>query len=74
MEGGPRPGYRFAEVPGMFALLLAACGGEQTLEIGEPAPDFSLVDVNPGSVSYEERVSPRDELGQVSAWYFGHAT
>jgi hypothetical protein len=37
-------------------------------------PDFSLVDVNANSFSYQETVSPRDYLGQISAWYFGHAT
>jgi hypothetical protein len=38
------------------------------------APDFQLVDVNATSPTYNETVSPRDFLGQVSAWYFGHAT
>lgn len=36
--------------------------------------DFSLVDVNPNSMRYQETVSPRDYLGQISAWYFGHST
>ena len=40
----------------------------------EEAPDFSLPDVNETSVTYGERVSPRDHLGQVSAYYFGHST
>jgi hypothetical protein len=38
------------------------------------APDFHLLDVNTASKSYGQSVSPRDYLGQVSAWYFGHAT
>jgi hypothetical protein len=38
------------------------------------APDFSLMDVNATSASYQQQVSPRDYLQQVSAWYFGHAT
>lgn len=37
-------------------------------------PDFSVVDVNAESARYHEAVSPRDYLGQISAWYFGHST
>lgn len=37
-------------------------------------PDFALVDVNPISTRYQQSVSPRDYLEQVSGWYFGHAT
>ncbi len=40
----------------------------------EEVSDFSLIDVNPTSKTYNQLVSPRDYLGQVSAWYFGHAT
>ena len=36
--------------------------------------NFSLPDVNPASATYGQDVSPRDYLGQVSAWYFGDAT
>lgn len=38
------------------------------------APDFSLVDENPNSTTYQQKVSPRDYLGKVSAYYFGQAT
>lgn len=38
------------------------------------APDFSLIDVNPSSSTAGKAVSPRDYLGQISAWYFGHST
>ena len=43
---------------------------------GEPGQvaDFSLIDVNPNSATYNQPISPRDYLGQISAWYFGHAT
>ena len=47
---------------------------------GEPlvapdaAMDFALLDVNATSPSAGREVSPRDYLGQVSAWYFGHST
>jgi hypothetical protein len=36
--------------------------------------DFSLIDVNATSSSYNQPVSPRDFVGQVSGWYFGQAT
>ena len=38
-----------------------------------PMPDFTLPDVNPASLTFNEQVSPRDYLDKVSAWYFGHA-
>lgn len=41
---------------------------------GPVVPDFKLVDENPNSPHYKQNVSPRDYLGQVSAWYFGHST
>ena len=41
---------------------------------GEAVADFSLLDVNSTSATYDQGVSPRDYLQQVSAWYFGHAT
>ena len=37
-------------------------------------PDFHLQDVNTTSASFDQAVSPRDYLQEVSAWYFGHAT
>ncbi len=40
----------------------------------EPAPDFSLEDVNATSATFGQVVSPRDHLEQVSGWYFGHST
>jgi hypothetical protein len=39
-----------------------------------PKPDFGLIDVNPNSVTSGKTISPRDYTGQISAWYFGHAT
>jgi hypothetical protein len=47
----------------------AAAEGEEEL-----VPDFSLLDTNPASSTYNQSVSPRDFVGQISAWYFGHAT
>lgn len=37
-------------------------------------PDFRLMDLNPASTTAGKYVSPRDMLGKVSAWYFGHST
>jgi hypothetical protein len=39
---------------------------------GAPMPDFALIDVNQTSATYNQNVSPRDYLGQVTGWYFGH--
>lgn len=41
---------------------------------GEMVPDFALVDVNSTSPTHGKKVSPRDYVGQISGWYFGHAT
>jgi hypothetical protein len=55
--------------------FLVACGEEDpTVPIGTVVADFSLLDVNPNSVSLGDSLSPRGSLGQISAWYFGHAT
>lgn len=49
-------------------------GGEGGgVDLPDPMPDFSLVDVNPSSVTHGQAVSPRDYEGNISAWYFGHA-
>ena len=37
-------------------------------------PDFGLMDVNTTSATYQDVISPRDYLGQVTGWYFGHST
>lgn len=37
-------------------------------------PDFDLIDVNTSSATFDTLVSPRDYIGRVTAWYFGHAT
>jgi hypothetical protein len=50
-----------------------AANGEPN-SVDDVVPDFSVVDVNPSSARYEEAVSPRDYLGGISAWYFGHST
>jgi len=40
----------------------------------DAVPDFGLVDVNTTSPTYESVVSPRNYMGQISGWYFGHST
>lgn len=58
----------------MIAILLSACTTTSGTAVGEPVPDFSLEDRNPGSSRYGDLVTPGDYESQVSAWYFGHAT
>ena len=57
-------------------IALAACGTQpvEPLPADTKAPDFSLPDVNPNSATAGEFISPRQQLGHVSPWYFGHAT
>ena len=60
-------------------LFASACKDDPSeppvLEPSETAvPEFSAQDVNPTSPRTGENVSPRDYLGSVSAWYFGHST
>ena len=62
----------FAQGVDMIAFFVAL--GCTTAEKNGLMPDFTLVDVNPNSGRYQMEVSPRDYLGQRSAWYFGHAT
>jgi len=68
-------------LPGVF-LLLGGCGCTVCDEgpVGRAPPadtamaDFALEDVNPNSLSYQTPVSPRTQVGHISAWYFGSAT
>ncbi|MFH1810406.1 MAG: hypothetical protein ABIJ09_16815 [Pseudomonadota bacterium] len=60
----------------VLGSLVAACGPAQgpVFSASDGAmPEFSLSDVNPASVRYQQAVSPRDYLAKVSGWYFGHA-
>lgn len=76
-----RTGWALAGVLACGLLLLPGCGGSGCCggaeEVGEPvtqAPAFLLEDVNDTSASHGVFVSPRAQLGRVSAWYFGQST
>jgi hypothetical protein len=60
------------------AILLGCSKGKNAptapLPVDSMAPDFTLKDVNPNSATADHAVSPRSQLGKISAWYFGHAT
>jgi hypothetical protein len=62
----------------LLAALFLAAGCSSDSATGPPdsgpVPDFSIRDVNATSPRFDEMVSPRDYEGEVSAWYFGHAT
>lgn len=67
-------------LPILFAALILAAGcGDDTptgprVPTGDEVPGFALTDVNPNSATHDSTISPRDYLGDVSAWYFGHST
>jgi hypothetical protein len=58
-----------------WILLLGACssGGPAPLPEPQVVPDFLLANVNTTSQPQGD-ISPRDYLGQTSAWYFGSGT
>jgi hypothetical protein len=63
-------------------VFVLGCGDDpvkppppQTPLPGDQAvPDFALTDVNPHSASASQTISPRQHLGRVTAWYFGHSS
>jgi hypothetical protein len=60
-------------------FFVVGCGKDDPaplvpMAVGTVAPDFTLTDMNPASPTALQPVSPRSQLGKVSAWYFGHAT
>ena len=60
-------------------LLAIGCGDDDNGGNGGgpglgAVPSFEITDVNPNSATWDQSVSPRDHLGRVSAWYFGHST
>lgn len=58
-------------------MPMATDGGDGPTPVdggSTPVADFSLTDVNATSPRFDTPVSPRDYIGRVTAWYFGHAT
>lgn len=58
----------------VLAALAGGCSDDESNGPSGLVPDFSLPDVNPNSATFDSTISPRDYLGRVSAWYFGHST
>ena len=59
----------------VFTLFGAGCSDDDSPNGPSGlVPDFSLPDVNPNSATFDSTLSPRDYVGNVSAWYFGHST
>jgi len=74
-----RLGFESMESRRLFAGLPEVMAAEMNVANdaeGESVamPDFQLVDLNPASSRYNQTISPRDYLEEVSAWYFSHAT
>lgn len=57
---------------GIGVLVVTGCSGGGASS--SPVPDFALQDLNPGSATYLETVSPRDHMQHATAWYFGAST
>lgn len=71
--GGGAGGTGGAGGGGTGGMGMGGSGGAGG-QMAKMVPDFSLTDVNPNSMTSGQPVSPRDHLGKVSAWYFGHST
>jgi len=60
-----------------MSALLVGCTEEvvkPVAAIGDTLPDFTLEDQNSTSATFGQQVSTEAFRGQVTAWYFGHAT
>lgn len=57
-----------------LALVLACDDDAPNQPPLDVVPDFSLLDVNEKSPTFDQNVSPRQFEGKISAWYFGHST
>jgi len=77
-----RPGNRVGAGRRPRVRVEQACAAwVETLEtrtvlatVGVQMPDFQLIDENVNSDRFDDTVSPRDYLEQVSGWYFIHTT
>jgi hypothetical protein len=55
-------------------LLVACAPAKQPIPTNSPLPDFTLLDVNPGSATSGQSLGPRALRGKVSGWYFTHSS
>jgi len=69
----PRNVMMGAMFPLRIRPLAAALVLSSASVLAQPAPDFSLRDVNTNSPRANAMVSPRDYLLQVTGYYFGAA-
>jgi hypothetical protein len=81
VSGGWRTLWLRPAVLGIALVLFAAACKKDNPSAPTPpelpegaVPEFAALDVNPTSSRLGEVISPRDYLGSVSAWYFGHST
>ena len=61
-------------IPAALLASLTGCAELQPDTIGQVLADHTLTDVNATSATFENDVTVSSFQGQVSAWYFGHAT
>ena len=61
-------------IPAALLASLTGCAELQPDTIGQVLADHTLTDVNATSATFETDVTVSSFQGQVSAWYFGHAT
>ncbi len=61
-------------IPAALLASLTGCAELQPDTIGQVLADHTLTDVNASSATFDTDVTVSSFQGQVSAWYFGHAT
>ena len=61
-------------IPAALLASLTGCAELQPDTIGQVLSDHTLADVNASSATFDTDVTVSTFQGQVSAWYFGHAT
>jgi hypothetical protein len=65
---------RLLLVPVVLMVGCAPMSAKQTAPTDTPLPDFTLLDVNPGSATSGRQVGPLSLRGKVSGWYFTHSS
>jgi hypothetical protein len=74
----PLPARRFGHITYFGAIFVMPKAPRSFLIRGEMlesrqmlvVPDFQLTDINDASETFNQNVSPRDFMGEVTAWYF----